>query len=451
MTKRYRQLRGALPLIFFLFWHQASPLALAEQGPAAPDALRLELKAGKTRLYPGEPVALTVTLLAGELPLRDIQYPRITGSSFRVGQFGLPGEREVVRDGKTGTAYDFTTSITARRSGTLALGPAELQCDLLAPAVGSAAFFGGTQKRRVSVTSEPLTLTVLPIPAQGRPRGFSGAVGSFTVSVSAQPRELHAGDPVTVRTVIRGEGSLEQFSCNPSAAPGFVSYPPRAGSVGDSLTCEQVLIPRTQKVREVPAVAISFFDPASERFRTVRSVPVPLRVTPPEAPAASAPPVPIPPPAAPARGSAPPQRVDRPVAGVALLSIAAALVGIWIAARCRRRATVPPPAVEAASGPRPQEWLAAAEAAVEARDAEAFYRAAFRATQALTAARLQLPAAGWTGPLPEELLPAQLHGPASALLKRCDLVRYGRESADHRQLAHDLGILQQLLASTPSR
>lgn len=434
-----------LTLLLFLLWLYPAPGAPSGELPPA-EELRLEMHAAKTRLYLREPVSLTVTLLAGQLQLRDIRYPRIAGSSFALGEFGLPREREVVRDGVSYTAYAFATTLTPVKSGSLTLGPARIDCELLQPAGGSGAFFGETKARRVTLASPPVPLTVLPVPLDGRPKGYGGAVGSFTVELFATPRDPRAGDPVTVRTVIRGEGSAGQFSCREIAPPGFRSYPPRGKALGDTLTCEQVIVPESPSASVVPAVAISFFDPAGERFVTARSAPLTLRVGAP-LPAAKKPPGRAPPPSA-ARGSAPPSpeagfRI--PIVPAALALLTAALAAGWLLLGGRRHPVPSPPGAGGNREERPGEWLAAARGAVEAADADAFYHAVFRAVQDLAAARLDVPAAGWSAPLPEGTLPAPLQGAAAALWERCGRVRYGREGADAPQMARDLDLLQQLL------
>src|SRR5262249_40120157 len=90
-------------------------------------------------------------------------------------------------------------------------------------------FFGGDPfgaRRPITVQSEPLHLEVLPLPDAGKPADFSGAVGTFDLHVSASPRELKAGDPVTITTTVEGDGNLAAIT--PPLLPAARSTAPSA-------------------------------------------------------------------------------------------------------------------------------------------------------------------------------------------------------------------------------
>lgn len=402
--------------------------ARTEVATPASEPLSLELKLQRTRVYPGEGVPVTVTLLVRDARLRGIGYPRLSHGSLHLGEFSLPAKRELFLDGASCTAYDFTTSVSARQSGRYLLGPAELEAEQLSPASGAAAFFGATESSPVVIKSQPVTLTVLPVPLQGRPDGFAGAVGRFTVSVSARPREVSAGDPVTVRTVIRGEGAEREFSCRPIEARGFRGYPPVQGKGAGELSCEQLLVPETPAAAVIPPVRIGFFDPATERFGSAQSEALRLRVR-------SA-----------AAKSDKSDKSDRSglmgfVGGRSLWPALSALAALAAAALLwRRLRQMTPP--QSGEDPR-QRWLEAARSAIAAGDADAFYGAAFRLLQLAGGEQQGVPAAGWTGPLPNGTFSGHLHERHEALLARCDRIRYGNETPQPEQMAADLLLLEE--------
>ena len=53
--------------------------------------------------------------------------------------------------------------------------------------------------RPVLQTAKISPIAVRPLPEEGRPASFTGAVGRFTVRASAEPREVSVGDPITLR------------------------------------------------------------------------------------------------------------------------------------------------------------------------------------------------------------------------------------------------------------
>ncbi len=142
----------------------------------------------------------------------------------------------------------------------------------------------------VNATTPAASLTVRPIPADGRPADFDGAVGQFEFTVDVRPRELKVGEPVTVTLRLQGMGNIA--AARPPAyrdADAFRAYEARL--VGDSpdpnaergaKVFEQVLMPRTEELQELPALRFSFFDPQAGQYRTASAGPFPLTVHPSE-------------------------------------------------------------------------------------------------------------------------------------------------------------------------
>jgi len=61
------------------------------------------------------------------------------------------------------------------------------------------------REKEVNIASINQTMRVIPLPKAGKPDNFSGAVGSFSLSAEAAPKECMVGDPITLMMVIRGK------------------------------------------------------------------------------------------------------------------------------------------------------------------------------------------------------------------------------------------------------
>ena len=57
--------------------------------------------------------------------------------------------------------------------------------------------FGHNEQREVPLATEPFAIRSLPVPRDGAPADFTGAVGNFTMSMTAGPTNVAAGDPIT--------------------------------------------------------------------------------------------------------------------------------------------------------------------------------------------------------------------------------------------------------------
>ena len=184
----------------------------------------------------------------------------------------------------------FPTQIAALAPGTHLLGPASVETEIAKS--GNDAFprlMRGSEPRTIS--SNDLSFTIKPLPTEGRPASFLGAVGSFELEVEATPRELRAGDPLSVEIRVHGNGNFD--SLTPPQVPetaGWRTYPVTEidlpeGNDSQSVTFAQVIIP-LEKHDALPPIGLTFFDPAKETYVTLQAPPVPLRIIP--DPAASA-------------------------------------------------------------------------------------------------------------------------------------------------------------------
>jgi hypothetical protein len=152
---------------------------------------------------------------------------------------------------------------------------------------------------RAPLTSPQLDLQVSPLPTEGMPPGFNGAVGSYTMAVTAGPTNLVAGDPITLHVQISGHGSLDSISFPEQTNwDNFKIYPPTAKvNATDSLgldgskTFEEIVTPQNSDIKSLPAISFSFFNPDEKKYHTLNYAATPLIVraaTPGAMPAATA-------------------------------------------------------------------------------------------------------------------------------------------------------------------
>ena len=126
---------------------------------------------------------------------------------------------------------------------------------------------------------------MLPIPTDGRPADYRGAVGHYQIISRATPNQVKAGDPITLHLAIQGDGPMDLVQAPPLSrlselTSNFkVENDPLAGIVQDDIKLFTVSIrPRREGITHVPAIPFSFFEPRTEKFVTVHSQPIPIRV-----------------------------------------------------------------------------------------------------------------------------------------------------------------------------
>jgi hypothetical protein len=140
----------------------------------------------------------------------------------------------------------------------------------------------------VNLATDPVTLTVLPLPAKDKPEDFSGLVGNFTLDIDAEQRTIVVGDPLTVKVTLEGVGNLKS-----APMPAFDTVPDlrtfSAGStenistagykVSGSKTFDQVFVPQRPGRYRLPSFSISYFDPNARRYRVLRTYSLEITAT----------------------------------------------------------------------------------------------------------------------------------------------------------------------------
>lgn len=261
----------------------------APQGAAGTGNIdvRVTLDPVKVAPFVGERIPIVVTLYVGNVRVDQLQYPQLAGEGFVLDKWKEPTQSDEVVNGRRYRAVRFESTLTPLRPGVLQLTPA-MEMALLRSRKRGDPFFDQffsdafSDREPFQAHADAVTVNVQPFPEAGKPAQFSGAVGQFDFSLDAKPTEVNAGDPITVRMEIKGQGNLDQVTA-PSLAVDdrFRRYDPVA--VKDAQgpgrrAYEQVVIPKTPDAKELPAVHFSFFDPATGSYRTITRGPIPITV-----------------------------------------------------------------------------------------------------------------------------------------------------------------------------
>lgn len=263
--------------------------------------LFLSMGTPKEEVYLYEKVPLNIKLYIADIQVEDLQFPEFEHAGLTVEEFQLGKQKEQIKEytehwnGVNYHVVDFETYVYPTRTGELTMGPAEVTLNILVKRdrqrrslfdgiLGDDLledFFGIQEKYPYAVTSQPLTLHVRPLPEKDQPADYSGAVGNFKMDVSVGPKEVKVGDPLTLKVHIQGDGNMKALTIPTfKEDEQFKVYDPQVKEERDEKVLEQVLIPKNEKVGEVPAVRFSYFDPHLEEYKTLVQGPFPLKVAP---------------------------------------------------------------------------------------------------------------------------------------------------------------------------
>jgi len=269
------------------------PQVIYDENERMQDRIFLIVSPEKTKAYVNEIIPVYLKLYIDRVNIRDVQYPEFGQKGFMVSGFEKPDQRREIMNRIRYEVVEFKTLIYATHPGEFFLDPATIRCNVLVEKkrrrlgrFGSLFdddlfddVFAGYDILPFEAKSEKVPVTIMPIPEEGRPRNFTGAVGEFDFTLGASPHKVKVGDPITLTMKIRGEGNFSTIMC-PEIDVGdkFKVYPPQVSRNAGEKTFEQILLPTEDTVKEIPEVSFSFFNPELQQYRTVTSGAVPVTV-----------------------------------------------------------------------------------------------------------------------------------------------------------------------------
>jgi hypothetical protein len=330
-------------------------------------------------------------------------------------------------------------------------------------------FFSNATQKPLTLHTDGATVKIKPLPTQGRPVDFSGAVGQFDVTAEASVKNGTTGDPLTLRMNITGRGNFDRVTTNAlTNSPNWKTYKPNgkftpndSAGIEGSKTFEQSIVPTKPGAQEIPALSFSYFDPDTQRYVTKAAAPIAVDI----AQGSATSPAALPPPSAPVAhapktngdGLAPDQVVmGRSVASLRPLvltpwfialnavMIAALLFGTVLRWLRQRRANDPRHLEREAVEKSFRESLAKMDAALKVQDAPQFFTAARKAVQERLAAKWKLPASRVT--IPE--IRARLNGDGEwirSVFQAADEIAYSGRQFTAPDLQQWRGIVKEQL------
>jgi len=258
------------------------------QSSSAEGPLFLAADLSVKKAYVEEQVLYTLRLhLRTRVSNISLQLPEQDHISFQ--QLGPPQEVQGTLNGQPCQVIEVTYALMALKEGDYQMAPARME--MMAydtkrssrrgsfddPFFSDPFFRSG---RPVTVSSEPLRLNVLPLPEQGKPKGFSGLVGHFTIASELSPAKVRVGESATLTVQVSGRGnahripdlsmppldSLKVYADQPVVAPGGDTK----GLAGTKIM-KWAIVPELPGDYTIPPLAVSFFDPKAGEYRTIQS------------------------------------------------------------------------------------------------------------------------------------------------------------------------------------
>lgn len=275
------------------------------------DALVVSLKPNKTTIYEGEQIYLSLNFhtyehFAGNLQATDMS----TGNDFIVHRNELSSIEWNAVEGspRERQASAKFAWLSPTKSGNLQIPPFKFKYTKVGEPkiveekkqMGGMSFSSRTVKQEpvdTETASQPIKITVKPLPTEGKPADFSGMVGSYSFSANVDKSNLKVGEALTLTITMKGDGTpgtitdpkLPDFS-------DFRAVPPE-NDINKKISGQKVITTKTTRIFlypkkkgefTIPAISYSWFNPTKKKYETTTEGPWNIEVEKGEAPAADA-------------------------------------------------------------------------------------------------------------------------------------------------------------------
>lgn len=253
------------------------------------DDLFIRASLNKTKVYEQEAVLLTYKVYSA-VNLTNLDFPTPELKGFHIQEVELPKEKQFELDRYNGRNYQSLVwrqfVLFPQQSGKIEIPSLTFEGVVAVQTRRSMdpfemMFNGGPSYVEVkkSIRTNSLTLNVEKLPA-GKPAGFSGGVGKFSISSSISNNNLKTNEEVTLKVIVKGVGNMKLLGDPQIDFPSeFEVYDPiinnnfslrSSGFTGEKVY-EYVITPRSSGTYTIPAAKFSYFDTSSNSYRTIES------------------------------------------------------------------------------------------------------------------------------------------------------------------------------------
>ena len=239
----------------------------------------------KNRCYLGEPILLTYQLLSSLQSNSTVKkMPALFG--FITTEIETDNEVPAYRT-KNGKKYRIFNiqryQLIPIQQGKLDIEPIVIQNTVHYQKNGKTHQYAGL------ASGQALNIIVMPLPEKGKPNNFSGLIGTFQLSASVKSNTIPAGENNTLHIEIKGEGNFKNFSLPEIKWPDeFEHFSPTDSLITDDnvfpsagkKTIDIPFIIKKEGSYTIPALSLSYFNPAKGIYQTIHSIPISINVLP---------------------------------------------------------------------------------------------------------------------------------------------------------------------------
>lgn len=269
----------------------------SDQGVLQDDDVYIKATVNNLKPFLGEQVIITYRIYT-RVPVSNLMVKKLSSFSGFWSKNLLENKQkydqttEIINGEEYVVAVINQFALFPQKTGKLKIDPAELECTVQMRVQNQRSrrndpfesffndpFFNRNIKNVNTVLkSNNIALDVQPLPQNGKPANFNGAVGDFKLTSSIDRTTLNANDALTLVYSISGNGNLELVNLPEPVMPhDFELYDPKitsnintsASGISGRKKFEYLTIPRFGGTYTIEPVSFSYFNPNDQKYHTL--------------------------------------------------------------------------------------------------------------------------------------------------------------------------------------
>jgi hypothetical protein len=244
------------------------------------DAVIVRAELDRNSAYPGQQVTLSYRIYT-QVNISGYQLqenPPLSG--FWVENLQIDTRAKPARQVVNGREYFVFTikkqALFATKTGRIPI-PASTFALSAETRANAFSFFGRAET--IYRKTQDLFLDVKPLPEEGKPPGFSNAVGSFALTADIDKKKAATGEAIALRIKLEGRGNLKMIpDIQLPSSPDFTIYSSKRADnirpfdqdqIGGDKVWEYVIVPKAPGAQSIPSLSFSYFNSEKNNYETV--------------------------------------------------------------------------------------------------------------------------------------------------------------------------------------
>lgn len=252
------------------------------------EAFFIQVEVDKTEVYESEQITVSWYLYTrGQMESLDrVKFPDLKGFWKEIIEEipQLQFFEEIINGVVYRKALLASHALFPIKAGTAIIDEYKIKSKVRLPTQGFGFGFGLGKSYEYTKTSKKTEIKVNPLPLEGRPSHFTGAVGKFDVHAKTEAASFLVNQPFSLKVRFEGAGNAKLIELPAIQWPaGIEIYDTKSEAKffknGTSFKeFEILLIPRQVGAIEIPKIDFSMFDPEAKKYVTKSTEAIKLQV-----------------------------------------------------------------------------------------------------------------------------------------------------------------------------